>query len=96
MPTPRTAYRTLLAPWLLLATLAWLFWPSVTQAVDFGSEVTVQIEPRQVVAISVLSGRREIPLGTHETVIGSDARHFTHGHLEQEIQHLECLAVPAC
>jgi hypothetical protein len=73
MPTPRTAYRTLLAPWLLLATLAWLFWPSVTQALDFGSEVTVQIEPRQVVATSVLSGRREIPLGTHETVIGSGA-----------------------
>jgi hypothetical protein len=26
----------------------------------------------------------------------SDARHFADGHLEQEIQHLEGLAVPAC
>ncbi len=58
---------------LLLATLAWLFWPNLTQAVDYGNEVTVQIEPRQVVATSLLSGRREIPLDAHETVIGSGA-----------------------
>ena len=66
-------HRTYFPLRLLLATLVWLLWPNLTQAVDYGSEVTVQIEPRQVVATSVLSGRREIPLGAHETVIGSGA-----------------------
>jgi hypothetical protein len=62
-------HRTYFPLQLLLATLVWLLWPNLTQAVDYGSEVTVQIEPRQVVATSVLSGRREIPLGAHETVM---------------------------
>ena len=48
MPTPCAENWTLLPPWLLLATLAWLFWPSVTQAVDYGNEVTVWIEQGQV------------------------------------------------
>lgn len=73
MPTPRVAHRTFLPLQLLLATMVWLFWPSVTQAVDYGNEVTVQIEPRQAIATSLMSGRRTIPLDTHETVIGSGA-----------------------
>ncbi len=73
MPAPCIEHRTFLPPQLLLATLAWLVWPSVTHAVDYGNEVTVLIEPRQAVATSLMSGRRAIPLDTHETVIGSDA-----------------------
>ena len=73
MPAPCIEHRTFLPPQLLLATLAWLVWPSVTHAVDYGNEVTILIEPRQAVATSLMSGRRAIPLDTHETVIGSDA-----------------------
>ncbi|MGH8760383.1 MAG: hypothetical protein ACREVW_12860 [Burkholderiales bacterium] len=73
MPTPRTVNRTLLLPRLLLATLAWLFWLNVAQAVDYGNEVTVWIEQGQAVATSVVSGRREIPLDAQETVTGSGA-----------------------
>jgi hypothetical protein len=73
MPTPRVEDRTFLPLLLLLATLAWLFWPSVTQAVDYGNEVTVRIETRQAVATSLMSGHRAIPLDAHETVIGSGA-----------------------
>ena len=73
MPTPRPDNWTLLAPRLLLATLSWLFWPSVTQAVDYGNEVTVWIEQGQAVATSLVSGRREIPLDAQETVTGSGA-----------------------
>jgi hypothetical protein len=71
MPTPRTEHRTLLPPRLLLAMLAWLVCPSVTQAVDYGNEITIWIEPGKAVATSLLSGRREIPLDPQETVIGS-------------------------
>ena len=73
MPTPRAENWTLLPLRLLLATLAWLFWPSVLQAVDYGNEVAVWIEPGQAVATSLLSGRREIPLDAQETVTGSGA-----------------------
>jgi hypothetical protein len=73
MVTSSVTHRTFLPPQLLLALLAWLFWPNVTQAVDYGNEVTVLIEPRQAVATSQLSGRRTIPLDAHENVISSDA-----------------------
>ena len=73
MPTPRTENWTLLPPRLLLATLAWLFWPSVTQAVDYGNEVTVWIEQGRAVATSLVSGRREILLDAQETVTASGA-----------------------
>ena len=73
MLTSRVEHRTFLPLRLLLATLAWLFCPSGTQAADYGNEVTIQIEPRQAVATSQLSGRRAIPFDTHETVIGSGA-----------------------
>ena len=73
MPTPCVAHRNFLPPQLLLALLAWLVWPNVTHAADYGNEVTLLIEPRQAVATSLISGRRTIPLDTHETVIGSDA-----------------------
>ena len=73
MPTPCVAHRNFLPPQLLLALLAWLFWPNVTQAVDSGNEVTVLIEPRQAVATSLISGRRAIPLDAQETVISSGA-----------------------
>lgn len=73
MPTPCVAHRNFLPPQLLLALLAWLFWPNVTQAVDSGNEVTVLIEPRQAVATSLISGRQAIPLDAQETVINSDA-----------------------
>ena len=73
MPTPCVAHRNFLPPQLLLALLAWLSWPNVTQAVDYGNEVTVLIEPRQAVATSLMSGRRAIPLDAQETVIGSGA-----------------------
>jgi hypothetical protein len=71
MSTPHAENRHLFPPRLLLATLAWLFWPSVTQAIDYGNEVTVWIEQDRVVATSLVSGRREIPLDAQETVIGS-------------------------
>ena len=73
MPTPRAENWTLLPTRLLLATLAWLFWPSVAQAVDYGNEVNVWIEQGQAVATSLVSGRREIPLDAQETVTGSGA-----------------------
>jgi hypothetical protein len=73
MPTPRIEHRTFLLAQLLLATLAWLVWPSVTHAADYGNEVTVLIEPRQAVATSLISGRRAIPLDAQETVISSGA-----------------------
>ncbi len=73
MSTPRAENWTLLPPRLLLATLAWLVWPSVTQAVDYGNEVTVWIEQGQAVATSLVSGRREIPLDAQETVTGLGA-----------------------
>ena len=73
MHTSRVEHRTFLPLRLLLGTLACLFWPSVTEAVESDNEVTIQIEPRQAVAISQLSGRRVIPLDAHETVISSDA-----------------------
>src|SRR2546427_10698815 len=73
MSTPRAENWTLLPPRLLLATLAWLFWPSVTQAVDYSNEVAVWIEQGQAVATSLVSGRREIPLDAQETVTGSGA-----------------------
>ena len=73
MPARCIEHRTFLPPQLLLVTIAWLVWPSVAHAVDYGNEVTVLIEPRQAVANSLMSGRRAIPLDTHETVIDSDA-----------------------
>ncbi|MDZ4855693.1 MAG: hypothetical protein SGJ26_12690 [Nitrospirota bacterium] len=73
MPTPCIERRAFLFAQLLLTTLTWLVWPSVTHTADYGNEVTVLIEPRQAVATSLLSGRRAIPLDAHETVIGSDA-----------------------
>jgi hypothetical protein len=73
MYTTRGEHWTFLTPKLLLATLAWVFCPNVTEAVDYGNEVTVLIEPRQAVATSQLSGRRTIPFDAHETVISSDA-----------------------
>jgi hypothetical protein len=73
MPTPCVEPRIFLPLRLLLATLVWLIWPSGTQAVDYGNEVTLQIEPRQAVATSLMSGRRAIPFDAHETVIGSGA-----------------------
>lgn len=68
MPTLGAENRTLLSPQLLLVTLDWLSWPSVTPAVNYGNEVTVWIEQGQAVAISMVSGRREISLDLHETV----------------------------
>ena len=50
MPTPSTEYRILFPPRLLLAMLAWLFWPTVTQAVEYGNEVAVWIEQGKAVA----------------------------------------------
>ena len=73
MPPPRADNWTLLPPRLLLATIAWLIWPSVTQAVDYGNEVRVWIEQGRAVATSLVSGRREIPLDAQETVTGSGA-----------------------
>ena len=73
MPTHCVAHRNFLPPQLLLALLVWLFWPNVTQAVDYGNEVSVLIEPRQAVATSLISGRRAIPLDAQETVISSGA-----------------------
>ena len=74
MPTSCIASRTLFFfPLLLLATVLWLFCPSLTQAVDYGNEVSVWIEQDQAVATSLVSGRREIPLDAQETVTGSGA-----------------------
>src|SRR3954465_5678419 len=71
MQTSRGENLTLLLLSLLLVTVAWLFCPSVTQAVDFGNEVSVWVEQGRVVATSLVSGRREIPLDAQETVIDS-------------------------
>ena len=73
MPTPRTENWPLLPPRLLLATIAWLFWPGITHAVGYGNEVAVWIEPGRAIATSVASGRREILLDVQESVTGSDA-----------------------
>lgn len=73
MPTSRAENQTLLQPRLLLATLALFCWPSVTQAVDYGNEVSVWIEQDRAVATSVVSGRREVPLDAQEAVTGSGA-----------------------
>jgi hypothetical protein len=73
MPALGVEHRTFLIAQLLLTTLVWLVCPSGTQAADHDNEVTVQIEPRQAVAISLISGHRTIPLDAHETVIGSGA-----------------------
>ncbi len=72
MSTPCSENWLLLPFRLLLATVAWLFWPGITHAVDYGNEVTVRIEPGRAVATSLVSGRREIPLDVQEAVIGSD------------------------
>jgi hypothetical protein len=69
----RAKNRILLPSRLLLVTLAWLFWPSVTQADNYGTEVAVWIEQGQAVATSLVSGRREIPLDAQEIVTGSGA-----------------------
>jgi hypothetical protein len=71
MPTSRAENLTRLLRSLLLATVAWLFCPSVTHAVDYGNEVSVWVEQGRVVATSLVSGRREIPLDAQETIIGS-------------------------
>lgn len=71
MPTSRIENLALLPPRLLLVSLAWLFSPGITEAVDHGNEVAVWIEPGQAVATSLVSGRREIPLDVQEAVIGS-------------------------
>ena len=71
MPTSRAEKLTGLLPSLLLATVASLFCPSLTQAVDYGNEVSVLVEQGRIVATSLVSGRREIPLDAQETVIDS-------------------------
>ncbi|WP_413935598.1 hypothetical protein [Nitrospira sp. BLG_1] len=48
-------------------------WPTMVQAVELGTEVTLWVESGQAVATSQLSGRREIPLGAQEVVISSGA-----------------------
>jgi len=73
MPTSRTENLPRLPLRLLLATIAWLFWPDITHAVGNGNEVTVWIEPGQAIAASVASGRREILLDVEETVTSSEA-----------------------
>ena len=73
MPISYTAHLPLLTPRLLLATMAWLFWPGIILAVDYGNEVTIWVEPGRAIAASVASGRREIPLDVQETVTSSDA-----------------------
>ena len=73
MSPPRTWNRMFLPLQLLLVTLVWLSWPSLTQAIDYGNEVAVWIEQGQAVATSLLSGRREIPLDAQETVTASGA-----------------------
>lgn len=73
MQTSRAENLTLFLPSLLLAMVAWLFCPSVTHAVDYGNEVSVWLEQGRVVATSLVSGRREIPLDAQETVTGSAA-----------------------
>src|SRR5678816_3972732 len=52
-------------------SLAWLFCPGITEAIDHGNEVSVWIEPGRAVATSLVSGRRETPLDVQEAVIGS-------------------------
>lgn len=46
-------------------------WPTMPQAMEMGTEVTLWVEPGQAVATSPLSGRRETPLGAQEVVISS-------------------------
>ncbi len=48
-------------------------WPTMVQAVEMVTEVTVWIESGIAVASSQLSGRREIPLGAQEVVLNSGA-----------------------
>ncbi|MBX3305206.1 MAG: hypothetical protein KF751_04045 [Nitrospira sp.] len=48
-------------------------WPTMVQAVELGTEVTLWVESGQAIATSQLSGRREIPLGAQEVVISSGA-----------------------
>ena len=48
-------------------------WPTMVQAVELGTEVTLRVESGQAIATSQLSGRREIPLGAQEVVISSGA-----------------------
>ena len=73
MSTPCSENWHLLPSQLLLATLAWLSWPGITHAVDYGNDVTVRIEAGRAVATSVASGRREILLDPQETVASSGA-----------------------
>jgi hypothetical protein len=63
----------LLASRLVLLTLAWNSCQSDAYSLQLESEVAVWIEPGQAVAASPLSHRREIPLDTQETVLGSGA-----------------------
>ena len=72
IPLPRAENWTLLSLRLLLATLAWFFWPGITHAVGYGNEVSVWIEPGRAIAASAASGRREIPLDVQETVASSE------------------------
>ena len=48
-------------------------WPTMVQALELGTEVTLWVESGQAIATSQLSGRREIPLGAQEVVISSGA-----------------------
>jgi hypothetical protein len=73
MPRADRENSTFLPFRLLLATIAWLSWPGITHAVDYGNEVTVRIEQGRAVATTVVSGRREILLDPQETVAGSGA-----------------------
>lgn len=51
--------------------LIYILSPGVTGA-ELQSEVTLWLESGQAVATSLLSGRREIPLGAQEVVVSSD------------------------
>ncbi|MBH0208703.1 MAG: hypothetical protein HP495_09365 [Nitrospira sp.] len=48
-------------------------WTAMAQATEMGTEVTVWVESGFAVANSQFSGRREMPLGTHEVVLSSGA-----------------------
>src|SRR5437868_5838218 len=71
MPTSLAKNLMRLLSSLLLASVASFFCPGVTQAVDYGNGVSVLVEQGRVVATSLVSGRREIPLDVQETVIDS-------------------------
>src|ERR1041384_1677321 len=71
MPTSRAEQLTGVLSHLLLATVASLFCPSVTQAGDYGNEVSVLLEQGRIVATSLVSGRRAIPLAAQETALGT-------------------------